>query len=589
MSQISARHDLQEVLQTVADGVVDVVGFQVTAISYLRPDQTLEVVAVSGSDEARTQLLGRRSPVGDLDVEFAVAEEWGILRFVPHERIPADVSTGWIPDVQPLQVPNAWHPEDALLAPLRSPTGDLVGLLSVDLPEDGLRPGQFQRDVLEMYAVQAGIAINNAQQRTRLAEQVRLASAVRSIMDTAGRGLDLGRVIDDSVRPVVSGLRCHGMWIRAFQGEGELPGRGRGAIFPADPRLVPSDEILAFATRAARRCWTEQRALIVTEEGSSPAGLLSPDEVRTLFDFVGQAGTRALLCVPMGAGHECLGYLVLTRTAEGPDWSEEEAGAALEIGRELGRAVLHARLFEREREVVSELQDLDRYKTDLIATISHELKNPLTSIIGHLELVRTPGAEATAEKSLAAIARNAERLDTLVENLLLLSKMGDPNRPLIPMPVDMTALLREIVEMFNVQAEQRGVKIELNHGEGPVTAWGDRAEIDRAVSNIVSNAIKFTPEGGAITLTLAADDRQVTFACRDDGLGISPADQEQLFTEFFRSSNPGALAVPGTGLGLTIVKRIVTRHVGTISVDSEIGSGSTFTVTLPAAPQTVIA
>lgn len=215
----------------VADGVVEVVGFEVSAISDM-VEGFMEVIAVAGDDAARQQLLGTRTPASDFADEFALAESWGALRFIPHERLPEGFGMGWVPDLQPLDVPDAWHPLDALFAPLSTPTGELVDLLSVDLPRDRRRPGPFQREVLEMYAGQAAIAISNERQRSRLAEQVRLASTVRTIGRQTGGALDLDHVIDESVEPVASGLRCQGMWVRAFDGAGELPGRGRGATFP---------------------------------------------------------------------------------------------------------------------------------------------------------------------------------------------------------------------------------------------------------------------------------------------------------------------------------------------------------------------
>jgi signal transduction histidine kinase len=115
-----------------------------------------------------------------------------------------------------------------------------------------------------------------------------------------------------------------------------------------------------------------------------------------------------------------------------------------------------------------------------------------------------------------------------------------------------------------------------------VTAWGDAVEIDRLVTNLVSNAVKYTPEGRRVDIRLRRTGERVVLEVADEGFGISPADQAQLFEEFFRSSNPAAAQQPGSGLGLAIVKRIVERHGGDIEVTSELGTGSTFRVTLPA-------
>jgi signal transduction histidine kinase len=582
MCRVNAGEDLASVLQSLVDGVADVTGFAVAAVSYLHPDRDLEVVAVAGDDAARDQLIGNRTPLDDITGEFDIADDWGLLKFVPHERLNGEPGRGWIPDVKPLDVPDAWHPEDALLAPLSAPTGEMVGLLSVDLPRDGLRPGRFAREALEMYAAQAGIAISNAKQRERLREEVRLAAAVRDVAQTAGNALDLGRVIDAGVAPIVRGLGCDALWIRAFEGEGEVAGRGRGAIH-AEPAVVPPDEVVALATRLAEHCWSERRAVILPASHLVAPADVTEEEVRVVLDFVGQSGCRTLLLAPLGAGPECLGYLALGRNDESSVWTDEEITAALEIGRDLGRAVLHARLYERERQLVQELQQLDRYKTEMISTLAHELKNPLTAIIGHLELLETAEDGRVTGRSLAAIQRGATRLSDLVADLLLLSKVGDPHRPLLPAPVDLSDIVASASELLQPQAAKQQVTLELVGATQKVSAYGNAAELDRVVGNLLSNAVKFSPAGGTVTCSIEEAGDTVVLRCSDQGIGISPEDQEQLFTEFFRSTNPDALEIPGTGLGLTIVKRIIERHSGTIALESDLGKGATFTVTLPAA------
>ena len=188
VGRVNGCRTLPSTLQAVVDGVVAVVGFDVAAVSYRHADGTFETVAVAGDDEARRQLLGARKDPTAYDEEFAIAESWGSLRFVPHERLPGGKGQGWVPDVDVLAGPNAWHPMDALFAPLSSPTGELVGMLSVDLPRDRRRPGAFQREMLEMLAAQAGIAIDNA----RLIEQLQVSeNAFRLAFEGAGTGMSV--------------------------------------------------------------------------------------------------------------------------------------------------------------------------------------------------------------------------------------------------------------------------------------------------------------------------------------------------------------------------------------------------------------
>lgn len=235
-----------------------------------------------------------------------------------------------------------------------------------------------------------------------------------------------------------------------------------------------------------------------------------------------------------------------------------------------------SRLHQRERRLVSELRELDRYKGELIATISHELKTPLTSIIGHVELMQDAGA---SERSLAAVERNARRLDRLVQNLLDYSRVQE-RRANLRTCVDLTELCVNSVELVTFQAETAGVEVELHTGAG-VQVSGDPDELARVVDNIVGNAVKYTSPGGRVSVTLGAEEGEATLTVADTGLGISPLDQQHLFSAFHRSSNPQALSIPGTGLGLAISRRITEQHGGSIEVDSTLGEGSTFTVRLP--------
>ncbi len=573
----------RDALQLIAEGVTDLAGFGIAAISVVRDDGKLEVMAVAGSDEARASLQGRRTPVDRLMVEIEKADEWGLLRFVPHERLDPDVgdSWGWVPDVEPLEGADAWHPMDLLIAMLHDDEGDLRGTMSIDLPTDGRRPGEAQRTVLQKYAEQAGRAVVTALEREKLAAQVRVTEAARKIVRSASASaaFSVERIIVDSREALTEGFGALGMWMQTFDEDG----LGTGAIYAADGTKVdlPGD-LVALAERAARRAWDIQSVEVVSR--ANPFGpTVSEAEGARILQFLDTLAVGSILFAPLGAGPECLGNLVLTRHRNAPEWTEVEATTALDIGHDLGRAILNARAFEREHQLVEELQALDTYKSQLIATVSHELKNPLTSIVGHLEMVEArPDLPAGARTSLAAMGRSSQRLQRVVDDLLLLSKVGDPHNPVIPAPVDLHRILDDAVDLTSVAAQRKGLTVRLVVPDGEVLASGDVDELDRVCANLVSNAVKYTPEGGTIELSVERVGDQVVLTCCDEGIGISAEDQAQLFTEFFRSSNPVAVAQPGTGLGLAIVQRIVERHAGRIEVDSELGRGSTFRVYLPA-------
>ncbi|MCB1652956.1 MAG: PAS domain-containing sensor histidine kinase, partial [Pseudomonadales bacterium] len=197
------------------------------------------------------------------------------------------------------------------------------------------------------------------------------------------------------------------------------------------------------------------------------------------------------------------------------------------------------------------------------ADVAHELKNPLTSVMGHLEMLESsPDLSGTTMTSLHAMERGARRMVRVIDDLLLLSKVGDAENPLIPVPVDLHRLVDEVVDLIAVAAEQKGLQIKVETPEDPVLALGDATELDRVCGNLVSNAVKYTPEGGTVTVRLCREGAEVVLTVADEGIGISEADVARLGTEFFRSSNPQAVAQPGTGLGLAIVRRVVARHGG---------------------------
>ncbi len=167
--QIGAGRSLHDTMRAVVDGVVSGLGFGVAVANLRHDDGTFEAIAVAGSDEARDALVGLRTPPSHFQVEFDRADQWGKLLFVPHDRVTENDDLGWVPGIEIPTDPEAWHPLDALFAPLTSATGELIGVLSVDLPEDGQRPDPLLRELLELLAVQAGIAIDAA----RLAERLR--------------------------------------------------------------------------------------------------------------------------------------------------------------------------------------------------------------------------------------------------------------------------------------------------------------------------------------------------------------------------------------------------------------------------------
>ncbi|WP_460938324.1 ATP-binding protein [Phycicoccus ginsengisoli] len=578
MTQAATAEDDRMLYERIVDSAAEVAAFRVAALSLVRPDGDLEAVAVGGDAGAREAVLGRVTPRLVVDAEFAVAEEWGALRFVSHDRLPGSSPAGWVDETwAPGDDADAWHPNDTLFAPFFTAAGELAGVLNVDLPVTGQRPGPLQRVVLEVFAGQAGVVLAAAQERARLAERVRLSQAVQTVARVSNAVLEPGEVLGTVAEAVGAGLGCSQLWVRTF---GEEPGEDRTATHPVGRAATPAP-LVDVVRRVAHDAWALGRSVTVAQGGTDAPDLVTPEEEAQLVAYIGASGSHSLLLTPVGAASQCLGYLVCARSGSHPTWSEAETAAALEIGRDLGRSVLNSRLFALERHLVQNLRATERARATLFSTVSHELKNPLASVVGHVEMLRDdPGADPSW--SLGVIDRNARRLQGLVDDLLVLGRFSDPDRHLVRAAVQVRPLVADALETVAPAASRQAVTLHHEQAED-LTVLGSAEELSRVLDNLVANAVKFSRPGGRVSVRACERDGHAVLEVVDEGMGISADDQDRLFTEFFRSTNPEALSVPGTGLGLSIVKRIVSRHGGSIDVRSAPGRGTTFTVSLPLA------
>jgi signal transduction histidine kinase len=560
------------VLQLMVESVAEMVGFEVAVLSVVIDDE-LVTVAYTGPEEFRAY-LEEPDPVEVLDSILPLALDWGPrLRFIP-AGTHGELEGHWVVMAQEVQAtPDAWDPEDALLALLTDDHGARVGVLSVDKPVSGRRPDDRQRGLLERYAAQAERAVLTAVEREELIQQVDHAEAARRMIRAASAAphASLVEVLRLTHGPLVEGFGASGSWIQVL----EPGGPGHAASRDGEPVYIP-DEVLESTRRLAPRLWAEQQVLVVTVGETNEV----PDAVHRL---LADLELSSVLAVPLGVSGDCLGFLALTRRAQDPAWSQVEVDSALEIGHDLGAALMTARALERERNLVRELQQLDDYRSQLIATLSHELRTPLTVIAGNLELLGEVELDGTAVQIREAMTRGTARMQRVVEDLLLLARVSHPQHPLVRESVDLGRVAVEVVALVDSTARAKEIDLQPVLGPGELVVLGDATELDRMVSNLVSNGVKYTQRGGSVAVSVAREGDQVVLEVVDNGIGISEGDQVGLFGAFYRTSNPDALREQGTGLGLTIVASIVERHGGTVSVTSQLGEGATFTAALPAA------
>jgi signal transduction histidine kinase len=230
-----------------------------------------------------------------------------------------------------------------------------------------------------------------------------------------------------------------------------------------------------------------------------------------------------------------------------------------------------------------QLVEADRLKDEFVALISHDLRTPLTSIIGYVELALDDvGDPLDAERRayLQVVSRSSERLLRLVDDLLFVARLQAGSLVLDRSELDLCVVAEQAAEEAKPRAEQKQITVEFTGSHVAVDA--DKGRLFQLLDNLIGNAIKFTPDGGRVEIHAAPDGDRAVLEVSDTGIGLGPGEAEQVFDRFFRSSRVVAQQVPGTGLGLFIARAIVEAHGGRISVESREGSGTVFRVDLPA-------
>ena len=235
---------------------------------------------------------------------------------------------------------------------------------------------------------------------------------------------------------------------------------------------------------------------------------------------------------------------------------------------------------------MTELKRLERVRKDFVANVSHELKTPLTSIKGYVEALldgakNDPGRCA---QFLEIIQKHTENLNAILSDLLQLSTIESGVYRWRRDPVDVAELLERAARVLRPAAERRRQTLTVGPCTAPLRVWGDRDRLTDALVNLLDNAVKYTPEGGAIALEARAADDAVQIAVADTGIGIPPKELSRIFERFYRVDRARSRELGGTGLGLSIVKHIVEAHGGRISVESELSKGTRFTIMLPKRP-----
>ncbi|HEY0167994.1 MAG TPA: ATP-binding protein [Jatrophihabitans sp.] len=408
-------------------------------------------------------------------------------------------------------------------------------------------------------------------QRTRL-----IASTIRR----TGNGAQMADLL---VRGLGDAMEADRVWLQIFADERVPQLAAQWQRQPLQPLPEATPEQLETLKGLTDRLWETAHVISIDDHRTYEPTIAG----RGAFALAQSIGASASLLVPVGDSASAFGLLWVSMAGHSRHWTLTETSITQHLAADLAHSLVQSHVIERQNQAVQLLRELDQAKADFIATVSHELRTPLTSISGYLEMLQDGDAgelPGNAAAMLHIIDRNATRLRNLIEDLLTQSRIDAGRLRLELATVQLRPLLQAVLSAMAPLASASDVKLELGAVEEDLSVQADPQQLEQVFTNLISNALKFTPAGGSVLVTLTpAEEDGVVIEVRDTGMGIPPDDHPNLFTRFFRASNAAEAALPGTGLGLAIVQEIVHRHGGAVDIESELGVGTTLTVWLPTA------
>ncbi len=461
--------------------------------------------------------------------------------------------------------------------------GDVIGILSVWRTEP--RPfDQGEVDLLSAFAAQAAIVVRQVELRAalaarsdELAAKVDQLEVLREIADVVGSTLDLEQVLGGIVSGAV-----------------RLTGADGGSIMEYDEE---QDCFLVRATAGGDPDLTERLRSLRIERSSSAVGRAAAErttlEVPDLgairrdehLDVLLADGWLSLLAVPLVRRDELVGALVIRRRARG-DFGVDTPELLRTFANQSGLAIANARLYGELDTKRAELEIASRHKSEFLASMSHELRTPLNAVIGFSEVLldRMFGElNPRQEEYLRDIWTSGKHLLELLNEILDLSKVEAGRMVLEPSLMSVRASLEYVLSLVRERAAVHSLALHLEVADAVGIVWADELRFKQVVLNLVSNAVKFTPDGGRVEVVATREDSDVVIRVSDTGVGVLEQDREAIF-ESFQQGHRGAPTEEGTGLGLTLSRRIVSLFGGTLWLEppGEVGSVFALRVPLPA-------
>lgn len=557
-SQLGKSLDLDEVLNQVMDAIIQLTGAE-RGFLMLYDEDTGQLVTRAARNVDQKSIDGDPMNISRTVIERAIAAGEGVLTSNAQEDARFSSQQSVV----------GYQLRSIMCAPLQA-RGFTLGAVYVD---NRLFSGVFEvadLDLLMTFANQASVAIENARLFTQtdaaLARRVEELSIFQRIDQQLNKSLELNRVLSLALNWAIALINADGGSIGLFEQPEEAPPYlhlmvFRGAEEVDETRNVPADHPIV------RQVLVESRSILTHNVSESESIDGTPANVQ--------------LAVPIQQGGHVTGLITL-ETQHAREINQEDIAFVERLADRAAVAINNAQLYEQ-------INAANTAKSEFVSLVAHELRVPMTSIKGYADLIVSGVAGPLNDQQqqfLEVIRRNLQRMSTLISDLSDINRIESGRMTFALKAFDIRETVADVTGSLHERIDARQQTLVIDIDDEIPDVYADPNRIAQVLTNLVSNANKYTPDGGQIFVKVLREPGFTAVSVQDTGIGISEENQKKLFTQFFRAEDHAVREQPGWGLGLSIVRKMVEAQGGQIRFESELGKGSTFTFTIPLAKET---
>ena len=558
LHSINSELDVNALLELILDKAIELLEVEAGSFLLLDEDKNqLEFKVVRGPKSG--DLLGTRLPIGrGIAGEVAQSGKPKLINNVSDDKT-------WFAQIDK---DTDFHTEAMLTVPLMHQR-KVLGVLQVVNRLNGVPFTNTDQFLLTAFAGEAAVALQNAnllqQTDQALQERVEELSMLQNIDRDLNTNLDVTHTLSTALGWLQKLYKASAVGVVIFDSDKEILSQ-QWQGYDAEFLLTPPSSIEDFTGLVG-----------YTVETGQPQ--LTADVQQSPHYLAGRQATQAQMTIPVIHETNIIGVVVI-ESDEPQAYTQNDLDSAMSRINHITAAIANAQLY-------SQVEAANLAKSEFISIVSHELKTPLTSIRGFADLMLgglTGEISDQQKEFMRTITNNVARMGRLIQDLTDVSRIDTGQLNVKVEPIPLTNVISETITSTQSLTTNKDIRIHLDLMNNPPMVMGDHSRLVQVMTNLISNACKYSPANTDVYVSLHTNGNDMMHcAVRDSGYGISPEDQAQLFTKFFRSSDANIRKAPGTGLGLSITRALIELHGGEMGFESAINEGTTFWFTVPQA------